>query len=199
MKKTLFTFILGSILFTACKKEEVTKIDEHQLEEVPLEEKKQFEHNLEWTAYKTPDKIGVSGTFDSIELQNTNQEAPNAMEYLSGATFTIDTQTVNTKDSLRDGKLVEGFFRLMAGDIKGKFVEIDPNKALVELTMNGVTQKVTFQTSTTETELILTGTIDIINDFEATTAFNSLHELCKDLHLDKTWTEVDLKVTISKN
>ena len=37
-----------------------------------------------------------------------------------------------------------------------------------------------------------------INDFKGEGAFNSIHEMCKDLHFGKTWTDVEIAVEISK-
>ena len=196
MKKSIIAFALCAAFFTSCKKEEV-KVEEHQLEEVQLEEKAVYSHKLTWTAYKTPDKIGVPGTFDSIELNGT-KDSGSIEEDIKEATFKIDTKTVNSKDNLRDGKLIEGFFKLMVGDITGKFVDFKEGKATVEITMNGVTKQKEFVYTVTGNTLNIKGSIDIVNDFDAASAFNSIHELCKDLHAGKTFTEVDLDVEISK-
>ena len=64
--------------------------------------------------------------------------------------------------------------------------------------MNGVSAKKEFAYTVTNNVLNIKGAIDIVNDFDATSAFNSIHELCKDLHAGKTFTEVDLEVEISK-
>lgn len=196
MKKSIIAFALCAAFFTSCKKEEV-KVEEHQLEEVQLEEKATYNHKLEWTAYKTPEKIGVTGSFDSIVLNNVGSTGTIEGD-IKGSDFKVDTKTVNSNDPLRDGKLIEGFFKLMTGDITGKFVDFKEGKATVEITMNGVSTQKEFTYTTNETTLTLNGAIDIINDFEGTSAFNNLHELCKDLHMGKTFTEVDLKVVISK-
>lgn len=196
MKKSIIAFALCAAFLTSCKKEEV-KVEEHQLEEVQLEEKATYNHKLEWTAYKTPEKIGVTGSFDSIVLNNVGSTGTIEGD-IKGADFKVDTKTVNTNDATRDGKLVEGFFKLMNGEISGKFIDFKEGKATVEITMNGVSTEKEFTYTVNETTLTINGSIDIINDFDGTSAFNNLHELCKDLHMGKTWTEVDLKVVISK-
>lgn len=196
MKKSIIAFALCAAFFTSCKKEEV-KVEEHQLEEVQLEEKATYNHKLEWTAYKTPEKLGVKGSFDTITLSNVSETGTIEGD-IKGAEFKVDTKTVNTNDATRDGKLVEGFFKLMNGEISGKFIDFKEGKATVEITMNGVSTEKEFTYTTNETTLTLNGAIDIVNDFEGTSAFNNLHELCKDLHMGKTFTEVDLKVVVSK-
>ncbi len=182
--------------FVSCKKEEV-KVEEPQLEEVQLEEKAAYLPTMQWTAYKTPEKIGVSGTFNTIELTGT-KDSGKIEEDLKGAAFKIVTSTVNSKDPIRDGKLAESFFKLMAGDITGKFVDFKDGKATVEITMNGVTKQKEFAYTVTGETLSFNGTVDIIADFSAEKAFNTLHELCKDLHAGKTFTEVDVKGEITK-
>lgn len=196
MKKTVLALAILATVFVGCKKEE-KKVEEPILEEVQLKEKAAYNHKLTWTAYKTPDKIGVPGTFDSIELTGT-KDTGKIEDDMKDASFKIDTKTVNSKDNLRDGKLIEGFFKLMTGDITGKFVDFKDGKATVEITMNGVSAKKEFAYTVTNNVLNIKGAIDIVNDFDATSAFNSIHELCKDLHAGKTFTEVDLEVEISK-
>ena len=196
MKKSILALALLATVFVGCKKEE-KKVEEPILEEVQLKEKVAYNHKLTWTAYKTPDKIGVPGTFDSIELTGT-KDTGKIEDDIKDASFKIDTKTVNSKDNLRDGKLIEGFFKLMTGDITGKFVDFKDGKATVAITMNGVSAKKEFAYTVTNNVLNIKGAIDIVNDFDATSAFNSIHELCKDLHAGKTFTEVDLEVEISK-
>lgn len=197
MKKTIAALALCAAVFVGCKKEEAKKAEEPQLEEVPVAEKVSYLHKLEWTAYKTPDKIGVSGTFNDIELSGA-KDSGNIEQDIKDATFKVVTSTVNSKDQERDTKLFNSFFKLMAGDITGKFVDFKDGKATVEITMNGVTKQKEFTYTLIGNTIALKGNIDIIADFDGTKAFNSIHELCKELHADKTWTEVDINVEITK-
>lgn len=197
MKKTIAALALCAAVFVGCKKEEAKKAEEPQLEEVPVAEKVSYLHKLEWTAYKTPDKIGVSGTFNDIELSGA-KDSGNIEQDIKDATFKVVTSTVNSKDQERDTKLFNSFFKLMAGDITGKFVDFKDGKATIEITMNGVTKQKEFTYTIIGNTIALKGNIDIIADFDGTKAFNSIHELCKELHADKTWTEVDINVEITK-
>lgn len=197
MKKTIAALALCAAVFVGCKKEEAKKAEEPQLEEVPVAEKVSYLHKLEWTAYKTPDKIGVSGTFNDIELSGA-KDSGNIEQDIKDATFKVVTSTVNSKDQERDTKLFNSFFKLMAGDITGKFVDFKDGKATIEITMNGVTKQKEFTYTIIGNTIALKGNIDIIADFDGIKAFNSIHELCKELHADKTWTEVDINVEITK-
>src|SRR5690606_2569290 len=198
MKKSILALALAATVFVGCKKEEAkTAEDQTQLEEVQISEKVHYLHKLEWVAYKTPDKIGVPGTFNDIELSGA-KDSGNIEQDIKDATFKVVTSTVNSKDSARDEKLLNSFFKLMAGDITGKFVDFKDGKATVEITMNGVTKQKEFTYTIIGDTMVLKGAVDIIADFNGSAAFNSIHELCKELHAGKTWTEVDINVEITK-
>jgi len=70
----------------------------------------------------------------------------------------------------------------------------------IRITMNGVTRAVPFAyTTTPEGTVEAKGSIDLLN-FNLKSAFDSLHEACKDKHVGpdgvaKTWTQVDLLLT----
>lgn len=196
MKKSILALALIATVFASCKKEEAKKPEEAPLEEVILEEVA-YKNKLEWTAFKTPDKIGVKGTFDAIEVTGVKDSGTVDQDY-KGATFKITPSSVNTTDAGRDEKLKTAFFGIMTGDITGKFVDFKDGKAIVELKMNGVNKTKEFTYTMVDNVLKINGSIDIILDFEGTTAFNSLHELCKDLHMGKTWTDVEINVEIAK-
>lgn len=196
MKKSILALALIATVFASCKKEDTKPVTEDVLEEVILEEVA-YTNKLEWTAYKTPEKIGVNGTFNTIEVSGVKDSGIVDQDY-TGSTFKITTSSVNTKDAGRDDKLKAGFFALLAGDINGKFVSFENGKAVVELTMNDVTKTKDFTYTVVDNVLKMNGEIDIIEDFNGTKAFNSIHELCKELHMDKTWTQVTLNVEIAK-
>ncbi|MCP1994740.1 YceI family protein [Flavobacterium sp. HSC-61S13] len=199
MKKKLLTLALIGALVVSCGKKEETKVEELYPTEVTSvsEQKVNLDYTLEWTAFKTPKKVGVKGTFDKIELTDV-KEAATLIESLEGAKFTVETPTVNSKDPLRDDKLKAGFFAKMAGNITGSFGAFKDGKVAVSITMNGVTKEKSFAYETTDSSVKINGSIDMIADFTANAAFDSIHELCKDLHEGKTWTDVDIAVEIKK-
>lgn len=196
MKKSIVAFALIATVFASCKKEETKKAEEAPLEEVMLETV-EYANKLEWTAFKTPDKIGVKGTFNDITVTGVKDSGSADQDY-KGATFKINSSTVNTTDAGRDEKLKTAFFSVLTGDITGKFVDFKDGKATVELTLNGVTKTKDFSYTVENDVLKIKGAVDIIADFEGTKAFNSIHELCKELHLGKTWTDVEINIEISK-
>ena len=197
MKRIFLAAMILGVTLTSCKNDKKTEAEETQQETENVAAPVNYNHKLTWTAFKTPDKVGVSGTFDQIELNGT-KDSGDILKDMEGATFNIVTSTVNSGDQIRDPKLKDGFFAVLSGDISGKFVSFADGKATIDITMNDVSVTKVFDYTSDEFSLKINGTIDIIEDFKGDSAFNSIHELCKDLHMGKTWTDVDIAVEISK-
>ncbi|EIJ40822.1 hypothetical protein JoomaDRAFT_3894 [Galbibacter orientalis DSM 19592] len=205
MKKiSLLVAAILMITVIGCKKSENNKNSENTVIEkettMPKEAKEKetsLRHSLEFTAFKTPKKVGVKGTFKDITLTNTS--SGNITEMLTNANFEIVTASIDTKDPTRDIKLKEFFFDNLANPkITGTFKSFEGNKAVISIQMNDVTKDIPFEYTATEKEILLSGSIDMIEDFSANKAFNAIHEACKILHEDKTWTDVELNLTIGK-
>ena len=62
-----------------------------------------------WTAYKTTERVAVSGTFTGSVLSGA-ETADSLTEALSGLTVSIDPSRVDSQDPLRDSNIVEFFF-----------------------------------------------------------------------------------------
>lgn len=153
---------------------------------------------LAWTAYKTPNKVPVIGSFKNISLTN-NKEGKSLEEMLEGAKFYIDGTTVTSGDSSRDGTLTLFFFkRLASPEIKGSFGKFENNKVMISITLDGKTITKEFSYKLEKSTLTVNGSIDLLKDFDCQRAFTSLHRACFDLHEGKTWTEIDLTAIISK-
>jgi len=198
MKRIFLAAMVLGVTLTSCKNDKKAETEETQAETENVAAPVSYNHKLTWTAFKTPEKVGVSGTFDQIELNGT-KDSGDILKDMEGATFNIVTSTVNSGDQIRDPKLKDGFFAVLSGDISGKFVSFADGKATIDITMNDVSVTKVFDYTSDEFSLKINGTIDIIEDFKGESAFNSIHELCKDLHMGKTWTDVDIAVEISKN
>lgn len=140
---------------------------------------------LTWTAFKTPDKVGVPGSFDEISL--------------SGNGFTINTKSVNTNNEPRDAKLVEFFFDNLSDSlITGSYGAAADGHLPVTLKMNGVEKTFDFAIAENDTATIVTGSIDILSDFSGNAALEAISEACKELHMNKTWSDVSLQVVEMK-
>ncbi len=201
MKKSILALALVSLVAISCgdkKSTDTTTPDQgvEQTAEAPAQ--KELTYTVEWTAFKTPAKVGVKGTFDEIKLSEVNREAATLEEGLKGAQFAIVTSSASTGDPARDETLRLNFFTKLVGNINGFFGEFKEGKVLVHLTLNGITKEKEFAYEATEAGVKLKGSIDILEDFAAKDAFSALHTACNALHEGKTWSDVEIAVEIKK-
>lgn len=155
---------------------------------------------VSWIGYKTPTKVGVGGTFDSVKYTPIAKSGNNFRSVLVGSTVTIDTTTVNSKNQGRDEKLAKFFFGMMSQkNIEAKIVDIKADEKVkgaprtgivsVEIDMNGVKKIVPMKYSFKDSTFEATGVIDIL-EFDASKALSSINQACFDLHGGKTWSDV---------
>lgn len=199
MKKVVLSLASSALLLTACQKKEEAKVQE---EPAPVESTtpavSSIQHQLQWIAYKLPEKAGVKGTFSKIDLYTKHLGEASLEAELNHADFNISSATVSSGDPTRDTKLKDFFFAKMLGDIKGSFGEFKDEKVPVTITMNEVTKEVPFTYRKNGDTLVIQGKIDIVKDFSANMAFQSIAEACKDLHQNKTWPDVDIEAKFYK-
>jgi len=162
---------------------------------------------VEWTAFKTTAKVGVKGQFTKFTV--TAPAAPSVSQLLQGLQFTIDTTSVSTGDTNRDGIIVAFFFQQMVGpaEIKGGIEKVsgqDKGEAQVRVFMNSESELVpmAYQVNP-KNQLTATGQLDIMN-FGAGQAMSALSQACFEKHkgpdaVSKTWSEVQLKITSTLN
>lgn len=197
--------LLCSILaLVSCKKEQkieadITTTDTVQIDSNSENNVANMVYNpaktaLKWSAYKTPEKVAVHGSFDSIVVKNTT-ESVIPEEVLHDATFEIATSSMTTGDISRDAKIIGLFFNNLNGEtITGKFGEFKDQVVPVTLKMNDVEVTKDFSYTFENTKIIITGVIDVLEDFKATKGFDLLHEACAALHMNKTWSDVSIEV-----
>ncbi len=186
MKKILYTFALASIIL-ACKSKESSTSETTSEASASMPEFSLDKSKLSWTAFKTPEKVGVSGSFDDISLDNNH--------------FTINTKSVNSGNPERDTKLKEFFFGNLSDSlIVGNYGTVDMATAKIPVTikMNGIEKTFQFDYSTTDSSNVVSGSIDIVSDFSGNVALEGIHNACKELHMGKTWSDVSLKVETKK-
>ena len=158
--------------------------------------------DVNWTAYKTTDKLPVKGVFSDTKIETQFNKGTSPEEILNDATFKIDVSNLSTGNADRDVKLKTLFFGIMedSGNISGQ-LSYSNNEWSVNLTMNGVTIKVPVNTTFENNEFHLKSNIKI-GEFNALTMLDNLNKACFELHkgadgISKTWEEVDVEATIS--
>ena len=158
--------------------------------------------NVEWTAYKTTEKLPVKGVFNEVKLETQLNKGESPEEILNDATVSIDINNLTTGNADRDVKIKTLFFGLMkdSGNIKGKLTYSD-EKWKLNVTMNETTVNVPVVVNFEENTFHLKSTIQLA-EFNALEMLASLNKACYDLHkgadgISKTWEEVDVEGTIS--
>lgn len=150
---------------------------------------------LTWTAFKTPAKVGVNGSFDKITLK-TPKNGSSIGDFVSKTTFEIDSKSVNTKNKARDMKIAKNFFSF-ANDSKitGKFLSMKNKTLEVEITMNGQTKVVpmAYVDNEDKNTFVARGHIDVF-DFLLNGQLSAINKACYALHKGKTWSDVALKL-----
>ncbi len=200
MKKilNLSLILIISISFFACEKEK-------KQEEKPVVESTYSidatQSTVQWTAYKTTDKLPVKGTFNEINIKNSNSGST-AVASLEGLEFEIPVSSIYSKDSIRDGKLNKFFFAVMENtlSLKGTFSVKDDSNGQIEISMNGLTKELPFTYEMSKDTIVISATMDL-NNWQTENAIESLHQACLELHtgpdgISKTWDEVGISAKI---
>lgn len=204
MKKiSLISFLLVAIIFnfSACKsdaKKEASKTEVKKSNAAYIVANAKNEINF--TAYKTTEKIPVAGQFKKINVLSGG-EGNSVKEAINNTEFSIPVSSLFTKDSSRDFKIKKFFFGIMNNTklLSGKLIINDDTNGTAKITMNGETKEVSFTYTIVDKTFNMKAIIDI-NNWNASAALMSLNKACLDLHkgadgVSKTWSEVALNIT----
>lgn len=151
--------------------------------------------------FKTTERKEVKGKFDSFKVENTS-EASTPSDVLKNATVSIDVNSLNTGDPIRDPKLKSIFFGNMmnTASIEGsvKNINLDSNQVTINIKMNDVAADVILSYKESGDTVMMEGLIDLMS-FEAQPAVDSLSVACYDLHKgadgeSKTWSEAKVYI-----
>lgn len=158
--------------------------------------KRSSDIKIDFTAYKTPLKIGVGGTFNSVNVKKDIVEGSDIASLVKDAALEIDTKSVNSNNGTRDAKLVSFFFdKMVSTTIKAKVISTSGDDlnghVVVNVSMNGVNREVPMSYIVKDKKFVASGVIDLA-DFNALDALSSINKACFDLHKGKTWQDVSL-------
>ena len=156
---------------------------------------------LQWTAYKFTERAGVSGTFKTFEVKNTNDATKDPVVVFQNASISIDTASVDSNNPDRDKKIATQFFGKLKdnGVITGQIAAVEGNKAKLRLKLNGIEREIEGEISRNgDLQLALSGKIDL-GEFRALSAVDALNKVCYDLHKgkdgkSKLWPDVQIKI-----
>lgn len=201
MKKSILILSIATLIlgFSSCKSE-AKKSEDTATDITCLYSYDSNTTSLEWTAFKFTDKTPVKGTFNAIKIEGI-KTAEDEKEMIESLTFTISTNSVETQNEERNGKIVKLFFGSIDTDaITGKVKSLGDNgEAIIEIKMNNSAQEVAGKYTLDEGLFSFTATIDVMN-WNAGKGISLLNEACKVLHTgpdgkSKLWSEVDLSFT----
>ncbi len=180
--------IVIALVFTSCK----NKVEEkkYSIEEKTL--------SVKWTAYKTTDKVPVSGKFKRIFIKES-KEASSVIEAVNNAKFSIPISSIFTNNHDRDNKLKQFFFGVMKDTehINGTVSLEEGNKGKLNITMNGVTASLPIKYTVSGQLVTIKGVLNL-DTWKGKIAIESLNKACLDLHkgadgISKTWNEVQVE------
>jgi len=202
MKNTLVFAIFTALVFgmlSSCTPKNNTETSEEKSQE------KIYSLNtdsiaLQWTAYKTTQRIGVSGSFDSISI-NSEKTSGTIIELLTNTKIKISTASVNSNNEIRDPKIVAFFFGKFSvpNEILATVDSANPEKAYISINMNGVTKPVEANYTVKDNVLEIIANINT-PDWNADAGLAALNNECEDLHkgedgISKLWPEVSIVIS----
>ncbi len=163
---------------------------------------------VNWTAFKTTEKLAVSGTVKDVAVQSV-QKAKSLKDLVEKTTGKGKFDAEGKSDSgnpARDATLFQKFFSLLLnqGEFKGSFVKLNgtnsEGKIGLQLSVNGKKTIVPMEYKLSpEGNFEASGSFDMMN-MGMQKAHESIHTACEKLHqgkdgISKTWTEVGVKVS----
>ena len=201
MKKLLFLSLILTVFLTvtSCKKEKQNTTDNDVAVKNYIIDTQNSVIN--WTAYKTTEKIPVKGVFKTVDIKKS-KPAANPIEVLQDLEFEVPVSGIFSKDSIRDYKLVTYFFGVMDNtlNLSGKVNIQENGKGNISLTMNGLTKELPFTYEVKGEIIEMNASIDL-DTWQAQAAIAALNEVCNEKHkaadgISKTWNEVALQIEV---
>lgn len=146
---------------------------------------------ISWKAFKSYEKAGVEGSFDQASFMIPKSSS--LVQLLASSDVIIETKSVNTGNSGRDATINAAFFEAQKVKlIVAKTKSAAAGKALIDLSMNGITKVIPMSYTISDDDTITAkGTIDLA-DFGMLPSLQSINKACFDLHAGKTWQDVEI-------
>lgn len=157
--------------------------------------------SIKWTAYKTTDKLPVSGIFKTINVTKS-ASGKTALLALNNVDFNIPVSSIFSNNEERDGKLQKMFFNVMANTtlLKGTIHANADNMGSLDVTMNGNTASLPLTFTVVGDTIKFKGLMNL-DQWQATAALETLNKACFDLHkgkdgVSKTWNDVLIEASV---
>ncbi len=151
---------------------------------------------VKWTGFKTAKKVGVSGTFKDMKIAIGKSDS--LSDFLKSAKVEIDALKIDSKLPFRDKNITSTIFSLAsAKNIKGAISQVDETKKelTLDVTMNEVTKAVPMKYEIQNGKIVAKGSLEIL-DYGLKSSFEAFALKCKGFHAGKTFSDVDLEITL---
>ena len=161
---------------------------------------------LNWTAYKTTDKVPVGGEFGKINVEDVAlaEKMEGAIDNVS---FSVPVSSLFTNNKDRDWKLINLFFGVMDQTefITGTFHALEGDskegKGVMDLTMNNKTCDLPYDYTIANDSMFIKTHLNIM-EWNGQEAMDSINKACYELHkgadgVSKTWSEVEIKAAVA--
>lgn len=144
-----------------------------------------------WTAFKTLEKIPVSGTFNKIELI-TQKNKSTIKDALLDAYAKIDFKNIDAKSKDKTNNILKYFVsNLENTTIEAKIIRVYIKTLDIELTLNKNRKVIPMKYKVAQNKVIVKGVIDI-QDFNLLPAFKVLNKQVAG-HQNKGWSDIPIK------
>ena len=168
---------------------------------------------INWTAFKTTQKVGVQGSFTEVTFFGDVDNAFSVSSLLGDLEAEVkvkDKSIIHTNNLGRDQNIFDHFFAHFKKKpvLRGVIQKVNGNNLegefLLNLTMNQKTLAVPMRyTRDDQGVFVAKGGIDML-DFGLAGALGKIHQACEQLHkgadgVSKTWPLVDLKLVAKIN
>lgn len=150
---------------------------------------------VNWTSYKTLEKIGVSGTFSKVELQ-ASKNTMDMKNALLNTAVKIDIKNIDAKAEEKTNNILKYFVsNLDNTTINATIKEVYENTLNVEIVLNNITKIIPMSYKIENGKVVSNGVIDGL-DFNLAPALKVLNTQVAG-HLNKGW--YDIPVNFSLN
>jgi len=150
--------------------------------------------DIKWTAFKTPKKLGVTGSLPNYSVSG-KMKGSSVADLLTGQKIDIRVNKVASGNEGRDVKIVKFFFGgLVGGDtMTAKVKDVTKDMINMELILNGKKHEVPLMYTMKGMKLSAKGHMDIL-DFGMSKQLSALNKACYAMHEGKTWSDVTLSL-----
>ena len=157
---------------------------------------------LFWAGYKTTDKLKVLGSFQEITTNHADQKFSSIEDLVNGITFSINSNSSESGDPIRDANLRDYFFNYLTDNfqINGHISEYNDDFVTANIDVLGIDRQVKFSHSVANNVLKMRALISL-EELGANIAYSSISDMCYELHkgpdgISKTWDEVNVLIDV---